>query len=66
MHYRRGLGIQQIMWRMRILSQSTLESYLQELAAESPLVRLPNTAKQRIRTAASFYSIALRSPGENP
>eukprot|EP00435_Cladocopium_sp_Y103_P033667 s2641_g8.t1 len=39
--YRRGESIQSILWRMRLVAQSTLESYLQELAAESFLLQLP-------------------------
>eukprot|EP00438_Fugacium_kawagutii_P031232 Skav211063 [mRNA] locus=scaffold314:129393:143003:- [translate_table: standard] len=61
--YRKGESIQSIMWRMRLVSQSTLESYLQELAAESFLTQLPESAKSRIRFFASFYFHALQSPG---
>lgn len=61
--YRRGESIQSILWRMRLVSQTTLESYLQELAAESFLVQLPETSKERIRLCASFFSFALKSPG---
>ena len=48
------------------MSQTTLESYLQELAAESFLLQLPEAAKDRIRFLSSFFSIALSSPGWNP
>ena len=61
--YRRGESIQSILWRMRLISQTTLESYLQELAAESFLVQLPEPAKDRIRFVSSFFSVALKSPG---
>ena len=61
--YKRGEGIQDILWRMRLTHQKTLESYLQELAADSILVRLPTTSKRRIRCAASFYAQALMSLG---
>ena len=50
--YRRGEAIQSIMWRMRLLSLSTLESYLQELAAETFMTKLPHSAKSKIRSAA--------------
>ena len=53
--YKRGEAIQDIMWRMRLVSQSTLESYLQELAAESLLAKLPAQCRSRIRSAASFF-----------
>ena len=59
MAYKRGEPINNILWRMRLVAQSTLESYLQELAAESFLQRLPENTKVRIRFAASFYTSAL-------
>ena len=61
--YRRGESIQSILWRMRLMNQQTLESYLQELAAESVLLQLPEAAKSRIRFCASFFDSALKSPG---
>lgn len=61
--YKRGEAIQDIMWRMRLVSQATLESYLQELAAESLLAKLPEHCRSKIRSAASFYSLCLQSPG---
>jgi hypothetical protein len=61
--YKRGEPIQDIMWRMRLVSQSTLESYLQELAAESLLAKLPEHCRVKIRSAASFYPFCLQSPG---
>ena len=64
--YRRGESIQNILWRMRLTSQKTLESYLQELAADSVLVQLSDASKQRIRSAASLYAHALGSPGFCP
>ena len=57
--YRRGEAIQSIMWRMRLLSLSTLESYLQELAAETFMTKLPHSAKSKIRSAALFFPLAL-------
>jgi hypothetical protein len=57
--YRRGESIQSIMWRMRLLSLSTLESYLQELAAETFMTKLPHSAKSKIRSAALFFPLAL-------
>ena len=61
--YRLGESIPSILWRMRLMSQTTLESYLQELAAESFLLQLPEAAKDRIRFLSSFFSKALSSPG---
>lgn len=59
MAYRRGEPIQSIMWRMRLVSQGTLESYLQELAADQFLLTLPDLAKCRIRFLAALYIQAL-------
>ncbi|CAL1137610.1 unnamed protein product [Cladocopium goreaui] len=44
--YRRGEPIADILWRMRLASQPTLASYLQELAAESLLAFLAPTVRQ--------------------
>ena len=57
--YRRGESIQSIMWRMRLVSISTLESYLQELAAETFMSQLPVAAKSKIRSAALFFPLAI-------
>ena len=57
--YHRGEDIPSIMWRMRLLSMSTLESYLQELAAETFMTRLSVNAKSKIRSAAMFFPLAL-------
>lgn len=62
--YRRGESVQSILWRMRLKSQVTLESYLQELAAEGSLNQMPERTKERIKFASSFYFAALKSPGE--
>ena len=62
--YRPGKSLQSILWRMRLISQSTLESYLQELAAESFLVQLPESAKDRIRFVSSFFPLLLNHPRE--
>eukprot|EP00438_Fugacium_kawagutii_P010863 Skav216247 [mRNA] locus=scaffold20:89010:95933:+ [translate_table: standard] len=57
--YRRGKPIQDLLWAMRISSQPTLESYLQELAADNFLLKLPEDAKLKIRQAAAMYSIMI-------
>lgn len=59
--YKRNRPIQDILWAMRLTSINTLESYLQETAADSLLVRLPEDSKRKIRHAASFFPIALNS-----
>ena len=62
--YRRGVAVQDILWRMRLVSISTLESYLQELAADSLLVSLPESTKHRIRSFASLYPVSMMSLGK--
>ena len=61
MAYKRGEPIANICWKMRLVAQTTLESYLQELTAENYMVGLPSHTKRRIKHAASLYAIALRS-----
>ena len=62
--YKRGEPIQDIMWRMRLVSQNTLEHYLRELAAESLLAKLPEHSRAKVRCAASFCQSCLQSPGK--
>eukprot|EP00438_Fugacium_kawagutii_P014015 Skav204090 [mRNA] locus=scaffold3129:371114:378324:+ [translate_table: standard] len=57
--YQRGEPIQDIMWRMRVTNQRTLEHYLQEMAADAVLSRLPLTCKSKIRSAAALFQILL-------
>ena len=61
--YKRGEPISDILWRMRLVALSTLESYLQELAADSFLVKLPELSRSRIRSSAVFFDLHLQSPG---
>ncbi len=63
MAYQRGVAIPEIMWKMRLVSITTLESYIQELAAESFMTTLPDRTKRRIRSSASFFNVALQSLG---
>ena len=62
MAYQRGETISDIMWRMRVSSQPTLEHYLQEMAADSIMTRLPETCKHRIKSAAVLYSTLIEHP----
>ncbi len=61
MAYRRGEQIANIMWKMRLLNQQTLESYLQETAADSLLAKLPDPSRERIRSTAKVFSFSLLS-----
>ena len=53
--YREGKALQEIMWRMRVRSQQTLESYLQEVSALSVLSAVDDAALLRIRSCSSIY-----------
>ena len=64
--YQKGEPIQDIMWRMRVQSQTTLEHYLQEMAADSIMTRLPETSKHRIKSAALLFPLLIEHPGSWP
>ena len=53
--YRRGTSIAEIQWRMRLKNQSTLESYLQEVAALSALTELPSAALRAVRACSKVF-----------
>eukprot|EP00438_Fugacium_kawagutii_P000176 Skav214254 [mRNA] locus=scaffold2045:416029:421014:- [translate_table: standard] len=63
--YQRGENIQDLMWRMRVTSQRTLEHYLQELAADTIMTKLPSDSKTRIRSAALIFPLLIEHRG-NP
>ena len=44
---------------MRIKRQVTLEAYLQEVAAENLLLKLPKPAVSRVSATASLYELFL-------
>lgn len=47
--HKRGLGIADVMWRLRLQHQKTLTFYLQEITAESILPALPQSVREAIR-----------------
>ena len=53
--YRSGVGISDLVWRMRLCQISTLESYLQETAAVSLLTDLPSESRWAVRQASLFF-----------
>ncbi|CAE7307382.1 unnamed protein product, partial [Symbiodinium sp. CCMP2456] len=57
--YKEGVGIQDLMWRMRVRHAVTLESYLQEVAALSVVPKLPPESRRRVTAACVFYQPAL-------
>ena len=57
--YQRGLGLQELLWRMRIRHLTTLESYLQEAAAVSVVPGLTPRGRSRVAAASALYPFAL-------
>ena len=55
MSYRLGIPIQNIMWSMRLRSQVTLESYLQEAASLNALASMPLSSRNSIAVSARFF-----------
>ena len=58
-HFQQGLDLSRIMWKMRLKSISTLESYVQELLADSVMAELPTETRNRIKIAATFAKVVL-------
>ena len=59
--YKRGKPLTEILWQMRIKHLSTLESYLQEVAAESVLPQLSEASRRKIKTLSSLFEVSLQS-----
>ena len=58
-HYRKGKPIGDLLWLLRLRSQSTLESYLQEVASLNVLAKLPESMRRSVfATAAIFDHLA--------
>lgn len=59
--HKRGLGISDVMWRLRIQRQKikTLTYYLQEVTAESVLPALPERVRNRIRLLRGLLPVLL-------
>lgn len=59
--YRSGMELTKLCWRMRLKNLATLESYIQEVAADAFLVELSDTARKRIQLFASAFDSVLIS-----
>lgn len=59
--YRGGMELTKLCWRMRLKNLATLESYIQEVAADAFLVELSDTARKRILLFASAFDSVLLS-----
>lgn len=57
MAYRSGRSIQDIMWTMRLRSQVTLESYLQETASLNALVEMSASARRALCAASKVFPL---------
>ena len=57
--YHRGTDLGSLQRRMRIKRKVTLEAYLQEVAAENLLLKLPKPAVSRVSATASLYELFL-------
>jgi hypothetical protein len=55
--YRRGVAVQNIMWTMRLRSQVTLESYLQETASLNALLGMTLDARRALNAAAKVFPL---------
>ncbi|CAE7806062.1 fpr1A [Symbiodinium sp. CCMP2592] len=53
--FQRGLAVPDLMWRMRLKSQVTLEHYLQEMAGFSVLPSLSNEARRKVKVAGCLF-----------
>ena len=62
--YREGKSLQEIMWRMRLRSQQTLESYLQEVSALSVLTAVSKEGLHSIRCSASLFWHLVHADGD--
>ena len=52
--YHSGVPVQDVLWRLRLRHLQTLESYLQEVAADSALAKLPSDCRESLRVCAKF------------
>lgn len=57
--YRSGIGIADLMWRMRLKQVETLHHYLQELGAESVFIQLSSRSKKSVVAASALYEAFL-------
>ena len=57
--WRNGMDLPQLMFKMRLKQQSTLESYLQEVAADLVLPSLPQGSRNRIAAASNLFDALL-------
>ena len=54
-HYRLGKPINDLMWMLRLRSQTTLESYIQEVASLNVLSKLDDRTRRSVFASASIF-----------
>ena len=59
--YHHALPVSDIQWRMRLKSQSTLEHYLQEVAALNSLLEAGPDSRARLKQVASLFGFLVHS-----
>ena len=64
-HYRNNTPISELMWKMRLRSQITLESYIQEVAALNSFARLASSTRQRILLLAAVFPHLVAAHGSS-
>ena len=57
--FRKGVAVNDLLWRMRLQSLATLEYYLQEMAAVSILPELEPKVRKVVRSGAVLYKAFL-------
>jgi len=55
-HYKLGRPMQDLLWLMRLRRQTTLEVYLQEVAALNTFAQLPKSVRDSILLSASCFA----------
>lgn len=58
-YFQQGMDLNRLMWKMRIKNISTLESYVQELLADSIMAELSPEIRNRVKIAASLANVVL-------
>ena len=59
--YRRGQPLMEIMWSMRLQQISTLQSYLQEVAAATALTAVSKPSRKLMRSLNKLYPMLVFS-----
>ena len=60
-HYRNGKGVQDLLWLMRLRSQTTLEAYLQEVAALNTFAKFSADVRRSVLLSASTFPFLVKA-----